>query len=247
MLLIAACAAAFIPFMRFLVTGWAAKRKDIMDGLGEQARVAYFEMFVPADKVPKEEDAIKAFEDFYTRWFGRRFFAVPAVVFCIVVLIASTLIVVRGLRGVGYLNNTPLFDLPWTATAAISGAYLWVCNDFISQGRRLDLTPADVSWGSLRLIIAVPMGYAFASIASDSAGPFVAFALGAFPLSALTLMLNRLTSKKLGLDASPGDVARYRLRCRRDLGGGARGPEALCTPPRAHVVSRSSALEIHQR
>jgi hypothetical protein len=32
-LLVAVCAAtALVPFTRFVVTGWAAKRKDIMDG-----------------------------------------------------------------------------------------------------------------------------------------------------------------------------------------------------------------------
>jgi hypothetical protein len=124
-LLIAACAAAaLVPFMRFVVTGWAAKRKDIMDGLGAEARVAYFEMFVPADQVPKEQDAIKAFEDVYTRWFGRKFFAVPAVLFAGVVLTIATLVVVSGLHGVGYLRTIPLFDLPWQATAALAGAYL---------------------------------------------------------------------------------------------------------------------------
>lgn len=206
-LLIAACAAtALVPLMRFVVTGWAAKRKDIMDGLGAEARVAYFEMFVPADQVPKEQDAVKAFEDVYTRWFGRKFFAVPAVLFAGVVLIIATLVVVSGLHGVGYLKTIPLFDLPWQATAALAGAYLWVCNDLIARGRRLDLTPADISWSALRLVIAVPMGYAFASIASESAGPFVAFGLGAFPLTAITLMLSRLISKKLALDATPDEA-----------------------------------------
>jgi hypothetical protein len=44
------------------------------------------------------------------------------------------------------------------------------------------------------------MGYAFAAIAADTAGPFVAFALGAFPLATLTSMLRRLANKKLGLE-----------------------------------------------
>jgi hypothetical protein len=47
------------------------------------------------------------------------------------------------------------------------------------------------------------LGIAFASVAKDSVGPFVAFALGAFPLEALSSKLRRLTDKGLGLEATP--------------------------------------------
>jgi len=50
------------------------------------------------------------------------------------------------------------------------------------------------------------MGYACASIAAKSLGPFVAFALGAFPLTTLTSMLQRLANKNLGLEATPSET-----------------------------------------
>src|SRR5262249_36776758 len=93
------------------------------------------------------------------------------------------------------------FDMEKTAIAAIAGAYMWTVNDFISRARRLDFAPADVFWGVLRLVIAVPMGYAFAVIAPP-VGPFVAFAIGAFPLAKVTTMLQQLANKNLNLAAT---------------------------------------------
>jgi hypothetical protein len=46
------------------------------------------------------------------------------------------------------------------------------------------------------------MGYAFAAIAAPSVGPFVAFALGAFPLARVTTMLQQLANKNLNLGAT---------------------------------------------
>jgi hypothetical protein len=115
-------------------------------------------------------------------------------------------VVLSGLDRLHYLTN-PLVKVPDIAMAAIAGAYLWVVNDFISRARRLDFAPSDVMWGVLRLIISVPMGYAFAKIAAASVGPFVAFALGAFPLSTLTSMLQRLANKNLQLQPAPEETA----------------------------------------
>jgi hypothetical protein len=201
-----AVAGVLMPLFRYVTTGWAAKRKDIMDGLGVEARVSYFKMFVPSDQVPRRDAAMKAFEDLYLQWYGRRFFIAPATLLAIVTLLATTLVVMSVLQKIGFLDSNPLLDLHWTEVAALAGAYLWVSNDLIARGRRLDLTPADVCWGALRFIIAVPMGYAFAAVASDSAGPFVAFALGAFPLSALTGALGRIATKKLDLSATPDEA-----------------------------------------
>jgi hypothetical protein len=77
---------------------------------------------------------------------------------------------------------------------AIAGAYLWVTSDFISRARRLDFAPSDINWGTLRLVIAVPMGYAFAGLVVDVVPVLpsvIAFALGAFPLSAIQDMLRQ--------------------------------------------------------
>ena len=193
-------AGLILPFLTYVVVGWQAKRKDILDGLTEDARQAYFDCFHRTGASSPE-----TFEEVYLKWYGRRFFLPPGVLLCLVSITIVTLVAFTALHRQGYQGQKILF-LPDTAIAAIAGAYLWVVNDFISRARRLDFSPADVQWGVLRLVIAVPMGYAFASLAPP-VGPFVAFALGSFPLSGLNSMLQRLATTKLGLQQTPDEAS----------------------------------------
>ena len=194
------------PLIRYVTVGWLAKRKDIMDGVGAEARLAYFKMFSPSE-VPETADlAFAEFERLYSKWYGRRFFLVPGLLLSLTDLIAVAVVTLTVLHARGYVG-TPLFDLPDIAVAAIAGAYMWIVNDFISRARRLDFAPSHVQWALLRLVIAVPMGYAFAAIAAKSLGPFIAFAVGAFPLATLTSMLQRLATKTLGLEATAEEAS----------------------------------------
>ncbi len=177
-----------------------------MDGLDTDARLAYFEMFSRSGETQTKGTVSTAFERLYDDWYGRRLFLVPGLLLFLVGSTAVTCIVLTGLHRLGYMVN-PLFDMPDIGMAAIAGAYLWVIDDHISRARRLDFAPSDVLWGALRLIVAVPMGYAFAAVAAKSIGPFVAFALGAFPLAALTSMLRRLSEKSLGLGATTEETS----------------------------------------
>jgi hypothetical protein len=199
------------PLLRYVSVGWSAKRKDVMDGFTTGARQAYFEEFDRSCKSLSEDEASKKFEELYFKWYGRRFFLLPGLLLLLVSIVVVTLTVLTVLHTRGYLEN-PFFDVPDTGMAAIAGAYLWVTDDFISRSRRLDFSPSDVLWGVLRLIIAVPMGYAFAAVAAPSVGPFVAFALGAFPLTSLNSMLQRLANKNLVLvptaDESSDDIVK---------------------------------------
>lgn len=205
-LILAGVALLIAPLLRYISVGWRAKRKDIMDGLDADARLAYFEMFSRSGTMPTQGSASTEFERLYFKWYGRRFFLVPGLLLFLVGFIAVTFVVLTVLHRLSYMAN-PLFDLPDIAMAAIAGAYLWVVNDHISRARRLDFSPSDVQWGVLRLIIAVPMGYCFAAVAAKSVGPFVAFALGAFPLETLNSMLRRLAEKNLGLGATAEEAS----------------------------------------
>ena len=205
--ILTAVAALMAPLMRYLAIGWRAKRKDIMDGMSAYARFAYFQMFSRSETIPKPSEASANFETLYSHWYGRRLFCVPGILFAVVGLIAVTLVILTVVTERGYLAENPLFTLPITAISAVAGAYLWVLNDHISRARRRDFSPSDVSWGSLRLIVSIPMGYAFTSIAPGSTGPFVAFALGAFPLTELQSMLRRLANKRLQLDGTPEETS----------------------------------------
>ncbi len=194
------------PFLAYVVVGWKAKRKDIMDSFDKDARLAYFKMFSRSEEAPSLDTVVVNFETLYSQWYGRRFFWVPGILLFVVILIEITFIVLTVLHTLAYLKN-PLFDIPPVAIAAIAGAYMWVVNDLTSRARRLDFSPSDVQWGILRLVIAVPMGYAFAAVAAPSAGPFIAFALGAFPLTTVTLMLGKLANKSLRLEATTEETS----------------------------------------
>ena len=207
LLVLVGIAVLMTPVLHYVVVGWKAKRKDIMDGLDKEARLAYFQMFSRSEPTPADPDkAASQFEKLYSKWYGRRFFLVPGVLLLLVGFAAVTSVALTGLARVGYLHN-PVFNVPDTAMAATAGAYLWVVNDFTSRARRLDFSPADIHWAVLRLVIAVPMGYAFAAVAAKAVGPFVGFALGAFPLAALTSMLQRLADKSLGIGATEEEAA----------------------------------------
>jgi hypothetical protein len=176
-----------------------------MDGFGSEARLEYFKMFCRSSPTPALEEASAEFTKLHARWYGRRYFIMPGLLLFLLTFTGVSIVILTNLDRLHFLTN-PLIAMPDTAMAAMAGAYLWVANDLISRARRLDFSPADVMWAVLRFSIAVPMGYAFASIAARSVGPFVAFALGSFPLTALTSMLQRLANKNLGLDAAPTET-----------------------------------------
>jgi hypothetical protein len=193
------------PF-RYLRYGWAAKRKDIMGGLDQSARYEYFKRFAYDESFAIGSDISKAFENFYENWYGRRFFVVPLVIHLVATFVFVFLVMLSVLDQHGGLHN-PFFQLGFPAITAAAGAYMWVTNDFISRARRLDFSPADVAWGTLRLVVAIPMGYAFASLFTDRISPFVTFALGAFPLSALLSVMQRRMEKQLHMASDTPETA----------------------------------------
>jgi len=169
-----------------------------MDGLDGNARMAYFEMFDRISPPKTTAAASTAFDALYLRWYDRQYFIWPGITFFLIGGIAVAMAVLSGLHKQQFIDGGPLCDLPVTAIYAIAGAYLWVADDHISRARRLDFSPVDVHWATLRLIIAIPMGYAFSSIAGDKAGNWIAFALGAFPLATLIMILQRVSKKIFG-------------------------------------------------
>ena len=185
------------PLFRYALLGWKAKQRDIMDGFDPRAIRAYFGMF-SRGSLPPEGQEVAEFEKMYTKWYGRRFFILPGIILFVVGYLAIAMVVYTAMDKLGYIRN-PIVNLPETAVAALCGAYLWVVHDQILRSRRLDFSPSDVLWASLRIVIAVPLGYAIASILTEVVAPFIAFAMAAFPLSALLSILRRIAEKKGGL------------------------------------------------
>src|SRR5207253_415653 len=71
--------------------------------------------------------------------------------------------------------------LPYLATAAVAGAYFWVVLDLIQRAHSRELSPYDINRSTLRLVVAIPIGYAFTATFGDGAA-WLAFLLGAFPI-----------------------------------------------------------------
>jgi hypothetical protein len=204
LLVVIAELALMLPVVRFLTTGWYAKRRDILDSLDANACRAYFAMF-SRDRLPAEGTERAAFEAMYDKWYGRMKFAMPALLLFGVSLFAVAAVVFSIMEELNYTAN-PFFPIPKAAVAALSGAYMWVVDDLISRCRRLDLAPSDLGWATLRLLIAVPMGYAFSVIVKEDVAPFITFALGAFPISALTNMLQRTSNKLQQIEPKDEEV-----------------------------------------
>lgn len=198
------------PMLAYATVGWRAKRNDVLDSLTPEARFAYFRMFCRGSSRPADaQAAVQAFETMYGRWYGRRFYLLPCVLLLLAATAAITSVVTTSLGAVGYTADHSLLQLPRlpdAAVAALAGAYLWVVDDLIGRARRLDFAPSDALWGTLRFVISIPMGYAFMAIAATGLATFIAFALGAFPLSSLIAILRRIGENKLGLGET-GDAA----------------------------------------
>jgi hypothetical protein len=126
----------------------------------------------------------------------------PGVIIFIIVIIVSSLVTEWFITSDNYIWK-PRLTLSSTAVAALSGAYMWVVNDFISRSRRQDFSPSDILSGALRLVIAAAIGLSFGSIVKDDLGAFVAFALGAFPLGTIQVVLRQLSYRQLGLELGP--------------------------------------------
>lgn len=84
------------------------------------------------------------------------------------------------------------------ALAAIAGAYLYVVGVVIQGFRTRTLTSSDILSCCFRMVIAVPMAVSLSGLANSSLSPFIAFALGAFPIEAISRLLRRLMTKTLG-------------------------------------------------
>jgi hypothetical protein len=195
-----------LPLIRYLQTGWSAKRADIMDALSAKSRLRYFEMFDRTHR-QSEDTAVVALNRFYIRWYGRRLYlssfcmllAVAGITTYLSISTALALYVDSALQ-INVFHRFAWIPVQPLGIAALSGAYMWVVNDFTSRARRLDFAPSDVHWGVLRLAIALPLGcFVSQLIPGDAWRSFVAFGIGAFPLSGLLSIFRRMLLIRFGM------------------------------------------------
>lgn len=190
------------PIRSYWRAGHGQKRSEIMDSLGVKGRIAYFRMFRRAHAVPTLETALTEFENFYDHDFGIGRYRLPTALVALVGMSMALVVSIAVCTRLGLVTQPALVKLDGPTLAALLGGYMWVVNDFINRSRRLDFAPSDLLWGCLRLVVSAPMGLAFATITGAAApSSFVAFAVGAFPLTTLLTFLRRIVVEKAKLGA----------------------------------------------
>jgi len=186
------------PVLRYVRVGWKYKTMDITNSIDDEAKKIYLEKFLKDTAATPDEARIKFYKNYHSR-FGRRHFIVPLAVLGILVILQGSLAIESIIHPDIHLW-TPKLELNSAALAALAGAYMWVVSDFILRARRMDFSPADVLWGTLRLFIAVPLGLSVGSLAKPDVLAFVAFGLGAFPLETIQTFLRQLSAKSLNIE-----------------------------------------------
>ncbi len=194
------------PVLSFARRGWNIRREDVFNSLSKKAKMIYLESFLNQSSTQPEVD----FEAMYNWRYGRYRLITPVLLLALVLLPLSFLVAERAVAAIAAVNRWPiisdtafhLISSPGLAVAAIIGAYIWIVAALIQANASYNLQPATVLLSVTRLIAAVPMGYAVASLANKGIGPFIAFAIGAFPLNTLQVFLQRIATKQLNLDMS---------------------------------------------
>ncbi len=93
---------------------------------------------------------------------------------------------------------------------ALWGAFVWSLYEILTRRMSGDLTPVELYDVVFRYLTAVPVGYAFSLLVTDSVAGFVAFTVSAFPIRDLRQLLRKQALQKLGEapQASSAQVAK---------------------------------------
>jgi hypothetical protein len=187
------------PIMHHVFYGLARQEADIDASLNTDAKRMYLEIF---QAHPDLQDPVVEFRRLYQQWYGRRRLLWPTVIL-VMISIPVLFFLARTLVG---LNQTGDHLDKNIAALAIAGAYTFVVAEIISGVQRRSLRLVDISRSSLRLASAVPIGFAFTALPNKELAPFIAFALGAFPLDAVRITLRRIANKQFNLEIGATDA-----------------------------------------
>jgi hypothetical protein len=193
-----------IPMGHFLCYGWPARKDQITTRFSDDAIGLYRQTFYPQAGYENSEQ----FKSEYDRRYGRRLFLFPVLAFVVTLLFAS------------YLSVSWIVSHDWSGadegTAKISifslaGAYVWVTYDLILRVRQNDVVTSDINRATLRLLVALPFGFAISAFAGVVSGWEVklstgalAFFVGAFPTDTVLKIMRRTAGTLLKLDADAG-------------------------------------------
>jgi hypothetical protein len=268
-----------IPIARFLLYQWSLRELEFVNRFSQGSLDVYLARFYARTEATKALSDIQLFEWSYRRLVGRHLYYIPTAMLTVIVALLGGLVIMTAIRA-GYENyvdfyakNTavaqsfshlslgalddvvfpfPDIVLSAQALAAIAGAYLYVVGVVIQGFRTKTLTSSDILWCCFRMVIAVPMAVSLSGLANSSLGPFIAFALGAFPIEAISRLLRRLMTKTLGEADEPNSDQAGALgggkpaNLRRVSRGGHRGdPAARRRRPCCAVGAYRIAVRLH--
>lgn len=185
----------FYPLLTFVRFGWARRAAEICDSLDAKAKQHYLANYHKQTyRLPMAEEA---FRKLYIDRYGLKHFILPLLLL-LVIAGFSDFFLAQSLQESVKPGATPSKFPP--AAAAIAGAFTFICWDFFARMQRLTLSRADILRAALRLLIAMPVGFAFATLLKEDIAPFVAFAMGAFPVQLIGVLLQRLMKTRLNLE-----------------------------------------------
>jgi hypothetical protein len=195
------------PLAIYIILGWQRKADDIIGSLTAESAQLYLHTFQVSDV--KVDVAINEFKKFYERWYGRRYLIIPTAFLIVIVLVLAFVLGETSFIDLASRNNSPVnqgdfMTLPDIAVAGIAGAYAFVAWDIILRSSRRTLTAADILGSTIRMLIAIPLGYAIAALVKEDVGAFVAFAAAAFPIQTMQTILQRLLNKQLNVELGAG-------------------------------------------
>lgn len=90
---------------------------------------------------------------------------------------------------------------------ALWGAFVWSLYEIWARRKSGDLTPVEVGDVALRIVVAIPVGYAFSLLVFEGVSSVAAFAASAFPLRDVRQFFRKWSLQRLGVSAE-GTTAR---------------------------------------
>lgn len=197
------------PIAAYLRHGRKTRREEVLGPFDPKSIKLYFCMFYSKKWAVMEKKG-ETSDDQLLAAFARTYdirFGVYRYLVSLLLLIGTTAaaLYLALVAGLAWLQNHDVTQtLPVIGVVAVAGAYLAVVTEIIARDRAGDLWPRDLLLASLRMALAVPLGYAFSALAAEAIVLPIAFMIGAFPIKTLIKMSRRLVARKLAMGEEAG-------------------------------------------
>ncbi len=150
----------------------------------------------------EEDKALEKFKAYYGTQFGRHRFFLPLLLLLALAALGLELIASSVLAWI-QTGNTEAGVLPLAVVLALLGGFTWVIYDLISRAAREEISPSDLFWSSFRLVISIPVGYAFGQVFGQTLALPMAYLLGTLPTGTIMTVGGRAAAKWLQLTGAP--------------------------------------------